>query len=279
MRKSRYILAGIVVLAALQSCTERIDLELNDEDSQRVVVEGWITDETKQHEIELTLTTSYFFDEAAPRVSGATVTISDGDDTWNLDEKEPGKYRTPVITPQTEKWYTLTINHEGEEFKATSYMRPTAPLDSLNVRVLDPMEEFGFPADPYYSVRIWTQELPGQGDSYMWTMNVNSVSVRDTLSELSFVNDDLYDGIYVPDVEIHSLEIDTEATIGDTVEVIQWNIGYEAYDVFVGILNETAFNGGLFDAPPANVNTNISNGALGYFGAAGVTRKTTVIIE
>ncbi|MFT5185077.1 MAG: hypothetical protein ACI84C_002213 [Flavobacteriales bacterium] len=279
MRKSRYTLVAIAVLAILQSCTERIELDLNDEDSQRMVVEGWITNEEMKHEIELTETTSYFFEEAAPRVSGATVTITDGDSTWDLDEEEPGKYRTPLITPQTDKWYTLTINHDGEEYTATSYMRPTFPLDSLNVRVLDPLEEFGFPADPYYSVRIWTQEVPGTGDSYMWTMNVNSESVRDTLNELSFVNDDLYDGIYVPDVEIHSLEIDIEATIGDTVEVIQWNIGREGYDVFVGILNETAFNGGLFDAPPANVNTNISNGAVGYFGAAGVTRRSTIINE
>jgi hypothetical protein len=158
-------------------------------------------------------------------------------------------------------------------------MRPVSDIDSLYVQVVDPLQEFGFPGDLYYSVRIWTQELPGQGDRYMWLTYVNGSSVRDTLRELTFVDDVLYDGVYVADVEIDFLEIDTEATTGDTVLIKQYNIGPEAYDIFIGIMNETDWNGGLFDAPPANVATNLSNGALGYWGAASVREKSVIITE
>lgn len=274
------LLTYIAAIALLAGCTERIELDLNTDDNQRLVVEGWFTDQLQKHEVNLTLTTSYFYNEAAPRATGATVTItSEDNEVWTLTEEEPGIYRTPEVAGEPAKWYTLDIDYEGETYTATSWMRPVAPIDSLHVRVLDPMEEWGFPGDPYYSVRIWTQELEGLGDHYMWQTYVNNQPVRDTLRELTFVDDAFYDGIYIEDVEIDYLDIEDEAVPGDTVYIEQYNIGLEAYEIFIGIMNETAWNGGLFDAPPANVETNISNGALGYWGAAGVSVANTVIQE
>ncbi|MCH2197350.1 MAG: DUF4249 domain-containing protein [Flavobacteriales bacterium] len=269
----------LFALFALSSCTERIDLDLNDQDGQRIVVDGWFTDEEKQHEIRLTWTTSYFFNEAAPPVEGAVLSITDGETTIDLIEESPGIYRTPTVAGTPGTTYTLQIDHNDQLYEASSYMRPVAPIDSLHVRVLDPEEEFGFPGDEYYSVRIWTQELPGTGDYYMWRTYVNGESVRDTLRELTFIDDQFYDGVYVEDVEVDYLDIEDEATAGDTVYIEQFNIGEDAYNIFIGIMNETEWNGGLFDAPPANVETNLSNGALGYFGAAGVSTKSTVIQE
>lgn len=278
MKKLIYsVFAATVMLSA---CTERIDLELNEDENQRLVVEGWFTNQMKEHEVRLTLTESYLYNQPTPKAEGAAVTITDEDGTvWLLDETSPGIYKTAEVAGVTEKWYTLDIEYGGEVFSATSWMRPTEPIDSLHVRVLDPMEEFGFPGDPYYSVRLWTQELEGVGDSYMWQTYVNGFSVRDTLTELTFVEDGIYDGIYLEDVEIDFLDIETEANIGDTVKLEQYNIGAEAFEVFIGIMNETAWNGGLFDAPPANVQTNLTNGALGFWGAAGVSEGLAVIEE
>ncbi|MFT4682894.1 MAG: hypothetical protein ACJAU0_001915 [Flavobacteriales bacterium] len=278
MKRSKILFFALTALF-FASCTERIDLDLNDQDGKRLVVEGWFTDEEKQHEVELTWTTSFFLNEAAPRVQGALVNITDGETTWDLTESAPGIYLTPEVAGIPSTTYTINIEVEGENYTASSFMRPVAPIDSLHVRELDPFEEFGFPGDPYYSVRLWTQELPGTGDRYMWITYVNGESVRDTLRELTFVDDELYDGAYVEDLEIDYLEIESEATLGDTVFIEQYNIGEAAYDIFIGIMNETEWNGGLFDAPPANVETNLSNGALGYWGAAGVSTKSTIIAE
>ncbi|MBI1267177.1 MAG: DUF4249 family protein [Cryomorphaceae bacterium] len=275
----KIFLIPVALILMLSACTERIDIELNDQDTRRLVVEGWFTDQLKQHEVKLTYTTSYFENQAAPVAAGAVVSISDGTTTWNLEELAPGRYFTPEMAGTPEQWYYLNIEVDGEEYTASSWMRPVADVDSLHVRVLDPLVEYGFPGDPYYSVRVWTQELPGQGDRYMWLTYVNNEGIRDTLRELTFVDDVLYDGAYVEDVEIDYLEIETEANIGDTVRIEQFNIGEEAYDIFIGIMNETDWNGGLFDAPPANVATNISNGALGFWGAASVREGSTIIAE
>lgn len=260
------------------SCTEIIDIELNDEDNQRLVVEGWITNMPGKQEVRLTKTTSYFYNQAAPVASGAMVVVSDGEQSWEFTEVEPGLYKpVPDFTGEAEKTYSLSVDLEGVEYSASSFMRPVAPIDSMAFEFIDPLEEFGFEETPWYNILIWTQELEGQGDHYMWRTFVNGEALRDTLSEISFVDDGIYDGNYVAGVDVDYLDTPSEAVPGDTILLEQWNIGMEAYEIFVGIMNETAWNGGLFDAPPANVETNISNGALGYFGAATVTTKTAVI--
>jgi hypothetical protein len=43
------------------------------------------------------------------------------------------------------------------------------------------------------------------------------------------------------------------------------------------LLLETAWQGGLFNTASANITTNLSQGAVGFFGACGVVEKTEVV--
>ena len=276
MRNFKYTLLILVVL--FSSCTEVIDIELNDEENQRLVVEGWVTNFPGKQEVKLTLTTSYFYNQPAPKATGAIVQVSDGESTWAFNEVSPGVYRPePDFLGEFEKTYVLDIDYAGESYSASSYLRHVSVIDSMAFKFIDPLEEFGVYETPWWDIQIWTQELPGVGDHYMWKTFVNGTALRDSLAEISFVDDGIYDGNYINGVGVDYVDQGTEANSGDTIHLEQWNIGVEAYDIFIGILNETAWNGGLFDAPPANVETNISNGALGYFGAAGISDKTAVI--
>lgn len=270
----------IIILLGLSACREKIDIELNDEDNQRLVVEGWVTNKPGEQEVKLSLTSSYFYNQPTPRATGAIVTVTDGEQEWEFLETEPGVYRPqPDFTGEFEKTYTVNIDYNGEEYTASSYLRPVAPIDSLAFEYVDPLEEFGIDETPWYDINIWVQELPGVGDNYMWRTFVNGEALRDTLGEISFIDDGIYDGNYVSGDPVDYLDTPSEAVPGDTIHLEQWNIGTEAYDIFIGILNETQWNGGIFDAPPANVETNMSNGALGYFGAAGISEYTAVIPE
>ena len=262
------------------SCTEVIQLDLNEGDAQRLVVNGWFTNVPGKQRVDLTLTTSYFEPEVAPKVSGAIVTVTDGTTTWNLDETEPGTYQPDDgVVGAPGNTYTVNIEYEGENYTASADMRESNPIDSIHVRALDPLEEFGFPGDPYYSVRLWTLEPEGLGDAYIWYTYVNGVGIKDTLRELTISEDGPYDGGLVENVEIDFVDMESEAVMGDTLLLEQWNIGFDSYEVLNEILNQTAFQGGIFDAPPANVSTNISNGALGLWGAASIESKETIIME
>lgn len=274
------VLFALLASFALTSCTEVIDLDLNEGDAQRLVVNGWFTNVRGKQRVNLTRTTSYFEPEVAPRVIGALVSVTDGTTTWNLDEVEPGIYEPDDdVVGAPGNTYTVNIEHEGEMYTASAFMRASNPIDSINVIVVDPLEEFGFPGDLYYSVRLWTQERPGLGDAYLWYTYVNGAGIRDTLRELTIAEDSSFDGGLVENLEIDFVDIDSEAVMGDTLLLEQWNVGFDSYEILNEILTQTAFQGGIFDAPPANVSTNVSNGALGLWGAASVEIKQTIINE
>jgi hypothetical protein len=269
MKRFIYIL-GIALVAT--SCTEEIDIELNDEDNQRLVVDGWITDQQKAHEVKLTLTTSYFHNEAAPTVSGANVTISDGINTYVLTEEDPGIYRTaPTVQGVPGRDYTLTIDYNSETYTAVTYMDDVTAIDSVTYE----LHEYD-PGEFHYDLHLFTQEEPGVGDYYLWKLFVNGQSKTDTLSEVTFVEDQLVDGSYIYDWNFTYLDED-DLALGDTLYVEQHSLSEEANDAFIAIMLETDWRGGIFDSPPSNVPSNISNGALGFFNATAVSEFTTVI--
>lgn len=272
--KALAYLTALAFLIGAQACTERIDLELNDDGNRRIVVDGWFTNIERPQEVRLTWTTSYFNAEAAPPVEGASVRITGPNLNAALAEVAPGVYQSESIAGEMGNTYALTIEYEGETFEASGFMREVAPIDTAFVE-LEPAEDED--DMDYYILYISTQELDGFGDDYMWLTSVNDVPLRDSLTEVFFVSDQYYDGVYVENADIEYMEAGTEASPGDTIQIEQYNIGRDGYEVLLGIMNETEWNGGLFDTPPANVATNLSNGALGYWGVAGVSLGEAVV--
>ena len=266
---SKYILGLCAVLLGLSSCTEKIDLELDEQKFQRLVVDGWVTNEAQKHRVKLSLTTSFFDKESVPVATGATVTISDGSTTWPLVEETPGNYYT-AATAQGEvgKTYTLNVDYEGELYTASSYLRPVPQIDSVSY-FLNTEE----PDDPFYELYLYTEEPDGIGDYYMWRVSNNGEALRDSLREIVYVEDTFVDGNYITAWNFDNID----AVIGDSIKVDQMSITKDAYETFNAILLETEFRGGLFDSPPANVQTNVSNGALGFFGTSAVSSYSFVI--
>ena len=268
MKKLLYAL-GIISLV-LSSCTKIIDIELNDEDSQRLVVDGWFTTETRAHEINLTLTTSYFHNETAPRATGATVYVTDGTNQIAFSESDPGVYVSPITAGEFNTTYTLHIEYGGEVYESTAYIDSISPLDSL---ACEPWYNLQGEHEGY-DVNIWAQEMPGKGDHYLWRLHHNGVLVSDTLNEIYFDNDEyLPDGLYFANWNIEWVD----GQPGDQVRLEQHRISGETYDMMMAMMLETEWKGSIFDAPPANVPSNISNGALGFFIASAEVSNTCVI--
>ena len=102
------LLMGMVV----SSCTERIDVELDDT-YVRLVVDGQITsDATSQHKVILSKSTSYFYNQPPPPVVNADVQIIDeGGNAVLLSEEEPGVYLLPrAIRPRQAKFTISTYS-------------------------------------------------------------------------------------------------------------------------------------------------------------------------
>lgn len=277
MKKLFIIIPAFILL--ITSCTERIDIELDDTYT-RLVVYGSITTDTTRHFVDLSLTTSYYYNEAPPKVSGASVEISDDlGNVETLTEVAPGKYATSDdFAAVVGRTYTLFVDLQEEvnghkTYMATSEVHPIYPIDSIGLNFQPDWGEKGF-----YEVTCYYQDPPTR-DVYMFNIFKNGELMTDTITKRFVVEDDFFNGSYTNGIGVGYLNQDVEREIlhaGDTITFQGCNITEEYYDFIVTLQTETGFQTPLFSGPPANVKGNISNGAAGFFSAYGVAYSSLI---
>ena len=126
------------------------------------------------------------------------------------------------------------------------------------------MEESGY----YTTIRF--REPAGRGDYYR--INLYTNGVWRNRNELLFFDDELYDGNYAD----ATFDI-FPAQLGDTVTMEMRSIDRPAFDFYTGLVNAQYQGGTPFDSPPANAPTNLSGGALGYFGASALRVASRIV--
>ena len=277
MRKLFLIIPAIFLFAT--SCTERIDIEL-DETYTRLVVDGTITTDTTSHYVVLSTTSSYYYNEAPPPVTGASVDISDDEgNTVSLTEIEPGKYATsPLFFALPGRTYTLRIDLQKEinghkTYMASSTVSPVYPIDSIGLVSQPDWGEKGF-----YEVTCYYQDPPAT-NFYMFNIFKNGELLTDTINNRIVSDDEFYNGNYTNGIGVGFLDQSYERQIlrvGDLITFQAGNISEEYYNFVVTLQSETGFQTPLFSGPPANVKGNINNGAVGFFAAYGVSYSSEV---
>lgn len=274
MKKYIYILVAITIMIA---CTENFDVKL-DSTYIRLVVQGSINNELKAHQVSLTKSADYFSNAPAPKVTGATVSISDGaGNNFNLTEVSDGLYETDTIAGEIGKTYTLTINYEGEIYTSSCYLNYCPPIDSINFGYYD----YGYSSgdnsvlyDTTLSILLNALEPSTVGNFYLWNTYKNGILESDTLYEVSFSDDVFVNGNYLYNIEIQSVK---DVSIGDTITLEMQAITKEYYNYIYQLMTETIWNMGPLDGPPANPTGNISNGAMGFFLAYSVENITAIV--
>ena len=277
--KSIYLIFLLSILVV--SCTEPIDIDLDDS-YIRLVVDGAITTDTIAHTIKLKTTSSYYYDQPAPVVSGAKVSITDGMQTFDLIEDSAGIYRTdPSVFGLGGKTYTLNIKLASPvggytDYTAVSTLYPINPLDSVSLLFHPDWADFGI-----WEVKCYVQEPPTV-DFYRFLIIRNEVLLTDTLNEWFITDDKFFNGSYTNGATVAYLQqgsANEGLTPGDTVTVEVNNIGKEYFNFLFEAQAELRGSNPLFSGPPANVKGNISNGAVGFFTAYSATRSFTITPE
>jgi len=276
-------LIGLMLLLFGHSCTERIDIEL-DSTYTRLVVQGTITTDSIHHRVKLSLSGDYFSNRPATGVSDAIVELEFDDSRILLEEQDsvPGLYLTPRAFRGTiGTTYHISINQVdvdddgiSESYHASSTMPGGVLFDSINLSYFSSFfgsgyQVFMFALDPptrdWYGLKYWK----------------NSDLLTDTLIKYNVQADDFYNGKYlfygVP-IGFYSDDDPRERLLpGDTVTLELNSIGKEYYD-FVGDAQLEIFgNNPLFSGPPANVTSNIDNGAVGIFTAYSIQRSSAIV--
>jgi len=250
------------------------------------VVFGEITTDTTKHKIELKRSANYFFNQPAEGISGAIVEISVEDRSLLLRENpdRPGTYETPAdFYGEPGKTYNLSIsgvdiNEDGitEDYVASSYMPVINPIDSITLK---------YTANSFFSgweIQVWTYDPADINNFYVFKALINKKLVTDTLTELVVQNDDLFNGNYTYGITSQFLlesKEDEKLFPGDTVTFEANSITEDYYNFLIEAQSESFGQTPLFSGPPANISSNISNGALGFFTAYSITRSSKIVPE
>jgi len=260
------------------SCTERIEIKLDDS-YVRLSVEGTITTDTMEHTVTLSKSTSYFYNETAPGVRSATVSITDGVSVYDMEEVFPGVYRTgPTVFGVVGNTYTLNIKLADQiggftEYSASSKLFPVTQLDSIDL-----LYNTAWSSDGVWEVKCFMQDPPTD-DFYRFVILKNGSMVTDTLDEWFVTDDRFINGNYTYGATIAYLDQGSgeEGLVpGDTITVEMNSIGKEYANFLWAAQSELRGSNPLFSGPPSNVDGNINNGAFGFFAAYSVSRSYTV---
>ena len=275
-----HILSWIILVLSSSSCTKVIDFDVSDT-NVHLVVDGSVTSELIHHRVKLSKTASYFSNSHPPVVSNAIVQVSDGTKTWNYTENpnEPGTYLSDSIFQALPGLtYTLIIQSEGQEYKASETLQTGAQLDSVDLKQQFKPIPFENKVDSSYTLSVWGQEVPGVRNFYMWKVKLNgSFGFTDTLKNVYFLDDKGIDGAYIPGYPIYNIDKQYIHS-GDTVSIYGYTITENYYEYLRSILLETYWRGDSpWDGPPANIPSNLNNGALGYFWVAPLSVKTKIM--
>jgi hypothetical protein len=273
--KKTLILTFLLIIPVV-SCTERINIDLDDS-SVKLVVEGSITTDRMPQTIFLSKTTSYFDDQKAPLVSGALVTITEGSTTYFLNEVNDGVYRTePNVRGIPGKTYKLNIRLADPvggytDYTASSTLQPVSPLDSIDLVFHPEWSDHGV-----WEVRCFVQDPPTT-DFYRFIVFKNSETITDTLDEWFVADDRFINGYYSYGSTIAYLDQGSKEeglNQGDQIIVEMNSIGEDYANFLWESQSEIRGANPLFSGPPANVKGNINNGAIGFFAAYSVTRAS-----
>ncbi len=279
MKKAGFYLLALFII--LTGCEEMMDVSFSSNAEKRLVVEGAFTTDTTAHQVVLSWTGDYFKREVQTMEPGADVSITDGENIFPLTESttDPGIYRTDSnVYGETGKTYALNIKlTDGAEYSATESISPLPEIDSItqsaNYKHMDfSMELYGYG----YDILYYGPEPEGLGDCYLWDLYINDVLYTDTIFERVFSDDEFVDGNYIKDFELFFIKDSDIPGDSTVVSLVMYSISKEYYDFLIGLLLETKWRGSPWDGPPADVPSNISNGAKGYFRAS--DKKTATII-
>jgi len=249
----------LMVSLIMVSCEKVIHLDLKNS-TPKIVIQGNIYDQPGPYLVTLSSSVNFDASSVYPPVTGAQVMISDNvGQSEVLTESVPGSYFTSKLRGIHGRSYKLTVKNGMDIYEATAVMPPPVTIDTIY-----------FSANPFSGDKVTTVQFndsPFTIDYYRLVYFVNG-----TQQKIFYVMDDeLFQGATIH-YALLSRGTDLKLSNGDKVDVWLETIDRGVYEYF-----RTAGSEEGASASPANPVSNISNGALGYFNACSVRKKSSTV--
>ncbi len=263
--------AVLLIAFVVSSCQQVVSIDLN-KTNPHLVIEGIVTDRATPDSVVLSESGNYFEPSLSfPPVSGALVTISDDlGRTDTLREGIVGTYKSASMGGSPGRTYALRVVVRGAEYDAVSSMPQKVTIDSLYTT---PLREFD--GDVGYNLYVMFKDPPEPGNYYRINLRVSRPLPPDSVTgeRYHLFSDKLTNG---NEVTIR-MRTGRSVVTGDTLFVELLSIDKAAYDYYRTLNDILTSDRAPTSLAPANPNTNLSNGSLGYFAAFTVDAKSIVL--
>jgi hypothetical protein len=257
-----------VILLSITSCTEIIQLDLPNNQSEIIVEASMATD----NEIRVMLSRSVSLSDSNtfPLLTDAVVSISDeNNNTETLSETEPGVYQSITTKGAEGKRYFLDILIGNKPLSAISTMPNNVNFGELVVEkgsIFGPIGGSTNETD-FYEVKVLFADPTEEVNYYRFVEFVNNEKQREYIYD-----DRLNNG---KDVEIALFRFNRFLKKEDVIRIEMQNITKEFY-LYLTSLNDLR-NSARSGSTPANPVSNILGTTLGYFNTYTTQSKEFVI--
>jgi hypothetical protein len=273
MKKIPVYLLALLILA---SCVKQADWTIPPTTTDLIAVDGIMTNERGSQSITINHPVNQLNGTAVP-VTGAIVNVLTSDSIWTLTENPSGSgiYRTSsTFIALLDKTYTLNIFLGSKVYSAKAAMTAGAVFPPLIYAKNDndSLYHIEYVASAFSSsqpamweiLANWTR-VPGYEHA-----DTNKCKARLLFYTLPTLDES---EIFAPVVESVSFPAGTQITER------RYSLAPQHAEFIREMLLETSWQGGLFPTAAANVSTNLSPGAVGFFGVCAVDKLSLIVVK
>lgn len=255
--------AALAMLAVITySCEKEVDVDLRSV-PPRVFIEGYIAEDSLAT-VRVGHTVDFSNKGEYPMLKGATVRVWDNDgNEETLLQDAKGWYTAKTLKGKIGRTYNLSVIYDNKEYTAISKMPPHVGIDSLTMYKI-PMMDYAFPMAHY------TDPVGKATTYYRHIVYINGEQVPD-MFEIVTTTEYMDGAPYHRILPVHTENDDKAKDLikqGDELLVEQQCIDKGAYLFFESLSR--------MDNSLTNPTTNIKGGALGYFSAYSLDKKTII---
>lgn len=257
MRKISLI--ALVSILILNSCEKVIQLDLADAEEQ-YVVDAMVSNIDKFNYVKISKSATFYAGSDFSAVEGAVVTITDQNGVEVLlSETSSGYYENPSLVGEAYMTYTLRIEADGDVIEGSTLLPGNSEIDS----VVTLQNQGGFFGTAYTAFTYWSDNANEKNYYRLRASRNDSVQ-----SDIYVTEDNLFNGI-ATGTPLFS----TSFREGDSAIIELMEIDEVTYKYWLSLDQVSDAQ----NAAPGNPISNMSNGALGYFGGYNMSIDTVLV--
>lgn len=268
------MVALLFILLSLNSCEDVVPVDV-DTSAPRLVIDAsikWAKGTPGSDQRIYLSTTSSFYSNVVPKVSGAVVQINDSQNnvfTFTENPQVPGEYVCLQFSPVKSETYVLKVVYQNQTYQATETMIESPALTTIT------QDQQGGILGNDIQVKFFFQDIPNKDSYYLFELNtpLQALPILRVTDDRFFANNTMF-GLYS----------NKDLKAGDRLKFTLHGTSKRYYDYMAKLLDIAGSAGGSpFQTAPATVRgnvvnqTNQDNYPLGYFRVSETDSKTYVV--